>query len=158
MSSFWHVLFSSKMGRIVLDLTRLARYGLPRRHVTFAMSERKPAYPAHTQDTHEDEDEGPFAQPDKSVVSAGGDDQPLVQPASRREPAGGLPGGGIGEQLERNSPQLQLAPEACQSLVSDSGCVPRALEAILVACEAWLQHLGPHFAGAHTSPRFHHVL
>ena len=75
------------MGRIVLDLTRLARYGLPRRHVIFAMSERKPAYPAHTQDTHEDEDEGPFAQPDKSVVSDGGDDQPLVQPASRREPA-----------------------------------------------------------------------
>ena len=39
--------------------------------MTFAMSERRPAYPARTHDMHEDEDE---------------DDQPLVQPASRKEP------------------------------------------------------------------------
>ena len=71
----------STVGRIVLDLTNLAYQpttksreepGHPRRHVTFAMSERKPAYPAHAPDMHEDDDEG---------------DKPLVQPASRKEPA-----------------------------------------------------------------------
>ena len=36
------------------------------------MSERRPAYPAHAPDMDEDEDE---------------DDQPLVRPASRKEPA-----------------------------------------------------------------------
>ena len=67
------------MGHIVLDLTSLAyqpttksreRSGYPRRHVTFAMSERKPAYPAHAQDMHDDEEE---------------DEKPLVRPASRKE-------------------------------------------------------------------------
>ena len=43
---------------------------LPRRHVTFAMSERKPAHASHAPGMHEDEDE---------------DEQPLVQPASRKE-------------------------------------------------------------------------
>ena len=56
----------STMGHIVLDLTNLTyqpttksreRPGHPRRHVTFAMSERKPAHPAHAPDMHEDEDE-----------------------------------------------------------------------------------------------------
>ena len=65
----------------MLDLTNLThqpktrsreRLGHPERHVTFAMSERKPAYPGHAPDMHEDEDE---------------DDKPLVQPASRKEPA-----------------------------------------------------------------------
>ena len=83
------------MGHIVLDLTSLAyqpttksreRSGHPWRHVTFARSERKPAYPAHTQDMHDDEDDGPLAQLDHMVVSGDGDDQPLVQPASRKEP------------------------------------------------------------------------
>ena len=55
----------SIMGHIVLDLTSLTyqqkiktsdRLGNPRRHVTFAISERKPAYPAHTQTISEDED------------------------------------------------------------------------------------------------------
>ena len=46
--------------------------GHPKRHVTFAMSQRKPAYPAHAPDMHEDEDE---------------DDKPFVRPASRKEPA-----------------------------------------------------------------------
>ena len=67
------------MGHIVLDLTNLAyqpmtksreQSGHPRRHVTFNMSERKTAYPTHTEDTHEDEN-----------------DQHLVQPTSRIEPA-----------------------------------------------------------------------
>ena len=44
--------------------------GLPKKHVTFAMSERRPAYQAHAPDMHEDEDE---------------DDKPLVRPASRKE-------------------------------------------------------------------------
>ena len=86
----------STLGLVVLDLTSLAyqpttksreRSGHPRRHVTFAMSERKPAYQAHALDTHEDEDERPPAQRDHTVVSDDGDDQPLVQPAPRKEPA-----------------------------------------------------------------------
>ena len=56
--------------------------------------------------------------------------------------------GALEESPEKNSPRLQPAPEACQSLSSDSGCVPKAPEAILDAYEAWLQHLGPHFYGA----------
>ena len=61
----------------MLDLSNLAyqpksreQPGHPKRHVTFAMSERKPAYPAHLPDVHEDEYE---------------DDKPLVRPASRKE-------------------------------------------------------------------------
>ena len=85
----------STMGHIVLDLTSLAhqpttksreRSGHPRRHVTFAMSERKPAYPAHAQDMHGDEDDRPLAQRDHIVVSDDGDDQPLEQPAPRKVP------------------------------------------------------------------------
>ena len=69
------------MGHILLDLTNLAyqlttksreQLGHPKRYVTFAMSERRPANPAHAPDTDEDEDE---------------DDKPLVRPASRKEPA-----------------------------------------------------------------------
>ena len=48
------------------------------------MSERKPAYPTHTQDMHGDEDDGPLAQPDHMVVSDDEDDQPLARPASRK--------------------------------------------------------------------------
>ena len=49
----------STMGHVVSDLTSLTyqpttkssnRSGYPKRHVTFAMSERKPAYPAHVPD------------------------------------------------------------------------------------------------------------
>ena len=70
----------STIGHIVLDLTNLAYHpttksreqsGHPLRHVTFAMSERRPAYPAHAPDMDEDKDE---------------DDKPLVRPASRKEP------------------------------------------------------------------------
>ena len=49
------------------------------------MSERKPAYPAHAPDMHEDEDERLLAQRDHTVVSDDGDDQPLVQPEPRKE-------------------------------------------------------------------------
>ena len=76
------------MGHIVLDLTSLAYQPVhPKRHVTFAMSKRKPAYPAHAQDKHEDDDERLLAQRDHTVVSDDGDDQLLVQPAPRKEPA-----------------------------------------------------------------------
>ena len=70
------------MGYIVLDMTNLAyqpttmsreQPGHPKRHVTFAMSARRPAYPTHAPDTHEDEDED--------------DTSSLVRPASRKEPA-----------------------------------------------------------------------
>ena len=63
------------MGHIVLDLTSLAyqpttksreQPGHPKRHVTFAMAERKPAYPAHAPDMHEDEDKD-----DKPLVTLG---------------------------------------------------------------------------------------
>ena len=63
----------------MLDLTSLAyqptsksrmQPGYPKRHVTFAMSERRPAYPAHAPDMDEDEGE---------------DDKPLVRAASRKE-------------------------------------------------------------------------
>ena len=67
------------MGHIVLDLTSLTcqpttksshRSGHPKKHVIVAMSERKPAYPAHTLDMHEDENE---------------DDKPLARPTTRKE-------------------------------------------------------------------------
>ena len=70
----------STMGHTVLDLTSLTyqlttkssdRSGHPKRHVIFAMSERKPAYPPHALDMHEDEDE---------------DDKPLVRPTTMKEP------------------------------------------------------------------------
>ena len=56
----------STLGHIVLDLMSLAyqpttksreQPGYPKRHVTFAMSERRPAYPSHAPDMDEDEDE-----------------------------------------------------------------------------------------------------
>ena len=87
------------MGHIVLDLTSLAyqpttksreRSGHPRRHVTFAMSERKTSISSsYTYDMHEDEDDGPFAQRDHIVVSDDEDDQPLVRPASKKSTCGG---------------------------------------------------------------------
>ena len=69
----------STMGHIVLDLTNLAsrpttksceQLGHLKKHVTFAMSERRPAYPAHALDMDEDEDE---------------DDKTRVWPASRKD-------------------------------------------------------------------------
>ena len=66
----------STVGHIVLDLTSLAyqpksreRSARPKKHVTFALSKQKSAYPAHARELDEDED-----------------DKPLVQLASREEP------------------------------------------------------------------------
>ena len=82
------------MGHIVLDLTSLMyqpptkssdRLGNPKRHETFTISERKPAFPAHTQPISEDEDDGPLVQPHHAVVFD--DDQPFVRPATRRVPS-----------------------------------------------------------------------
>ena len=82
------------MGHIVLDLTSLAYQpmtksrewsGHPRRHVTFAVTEQNLAYPAHTRDLQEDEDNGSLVHPDHTVVSGDEDGQPLVRPASRKE-------------------------------------------------------------------------
>ena len=62
MSSFWSPTGHSTMGHIVLDLTNLAyqpttksreQPGHPKRHVTFAVSERRPSNPAHAPDMHE---------------------------------------------------------------------------------------------------------
>ena len=68
------------MGHVVLDLTSLTyqsttkssnRSGHPKKQLIFAMSQRKPAYPAHAPDMHENEDE---------------DDKPLVRTTTRKEP------------------------------------------------------------------------
>ena len=47
------------------------RSGYPKKHLIFAMPERKPPYPAHALDMHEDEDE---------------DDKPLVRATTTKEP------------------------------------------------------------------------
>ena len=68
------------MGHVVLDLTNLAyqpttktceQSGHPKRHVTFAMSRRRQAYPAHAPDMHDDDE----------------NDKALVRPTSRKESA-----------------------------------------------------------------------
>ena len=76
---------------IVLDLTRLAyqpqsceRSTHPKRHVS-ALSEQKSAYLAHTRELDEDGDDKRLVRPDRPTVSADEDDQPLVQPAWRKE-------------------------------------------------------------------------
>ena len=81
----------STLGLFVLDLTSLAyqpksceRSTHPKRHVS-ALSEQKSAYPAHTRELDEDEDDKPLVRPDRPTVSEDEDDQPLVQNASRKE-------------------------------------------------------------------------
>ena len=96
MSSFWLVLFPSRnstTGHFVLDLTGLAfqpklcvRFTHPKRHVTLALSEQKLAYPAHTRELDEDEDDQPLVRSDRNADSEDEDDQPLMQPTSRKEP------------------------------------------------------------------------
>ena len=61
----WRVLRISQRHKLI------NRSGYPKKHVIFAMSERKPAYPAHALDMREDEDE---------------DDKPHVRPTTRQEP------------------------------------------------------------------------
>ena len=57
---------------------------LTRRNI--ALSEQKSAYPAHTRELDEDEDDEPLVCPDRTTLSEDEDDQPLVQPGSRKEP------------------------------------------------------------------------
>ena len=53
---------------------------------TFALSDRKSAYPAHIRELDEDEDDKPFVRSDGYADSEDEDDIPLVQPTSRKEP------------------------------------------------------------------------
>ena len=81
----------STMGHLVLDWTSLAyqpksreRSARPTKHVTFALSQRKSAYPARAQELDDDEDDKPLVRPDRTAVSEeeDEDDKPLVQPTS----------------------------------------------------------------------------
>ena len=93
MSIFGLVLFSSStLGNIVLDSTCPAyqpksreRSARPTNHVTFALSQRKSAYPAHLQELDDDEDDKPSVLSDRTAVSEeeDEDDKPLVQLTSR---------------------------------------------------------------------------
>ena len=83
---------SSTMGHIVLDLTSLAyqlksreRSARPTKHVTFALSQQKFAYPADLQELGDDEDDKPLILSGDTNVSENEDDKPVVQPASRSE-------------------------------------------------------------------------
>ena len=95
MSVFWLILLSSWIlyyGHIVLDLTSLAyqpksreRSAHLKRHVTFALSEQKSAYPAHARELDEDDDDKPLVCPDNVTASEDEDDEPLVRPSSKTE-------------------------------------------------------------------------
>ena len=78
----------------MLDLTGLAyqpksreRSARPTKHVTFALSQRKSAYPARAQELDDDENDKPLVRPDRTTVSEeeDEDDKPLVQPASKEK-------------------------------------------------------------------------
>ena len=62
------------------------RFTRPKRHVTFCFVGAKLPYPAHTRDLDEDEDVQPLVRSDRNADSEGEDDNPLVQPTSRKEP------------------------------------------------------------------------
>ena len=62
-----------------------ARSARPKKHVTFALSKQKSAYPARTREPDEDENDKLLVCPDRTAVSEDEDDKPLVQPASREE-------------------------------------------------------------------------
>ena len=68
-----------------LDLTSLAYQPKlselsthPKKHVTFAPSEQRSAYPAHTRELDEDEDDQPLVRSDRTGDSENEDDKPLV--------------------------------------------------------------------------------
>ena len=76
-----------------MDLTSLAyqpksreRSAHLKRHVTFALSEQKSAYPAHARELDEDDDDKPLVCPEPITVSEDEDDERLVRPSSRKEP------------------------------------------------------------------------
>ena len=80
------------MGQNVFDLTSRAyhpksreRFDRSKKHVTFPISEQKLAYPIHTRELYENEDDKPLVRPDRTVVSEEEDDKPLVHPASREK-------------------------------------------------------------------------
>ena len=84
----------STMGHIPLDLTTLAYQPKSRepssrlaKYVTFALSQRKSAYPARVQKLDDDEDDKPLVRSDCTTVSheEDEDDKPLVQPPSARK-------------------------------------------------------------------------
>ena len=65
----------STMGHIVLELTSLAYQPKPRersphsrRHVTFALTDKKSVYPAHSPELDEDDDDEPLVRPDRASV------------------------------------------------------------------------------------------
>ena len=75
-----------------MDLTSLAyqpkprgRSPHPRRHVTFAASEQKSAYPAYTRELDKDDDDKPLVRPERVIVPEDEDYNPLVQSPSRTE-------------------------------------------------------------------------
>ena len=98
MSSFWLVLFSSRVfhnGTYILCWTSTSlayqpksreRSARPAKRVTFALSEQNSANQARTRELDEDEDDQPLVRPDRTAVSEDEDDKPLVQLASREEP------------------------------------------------------------------------
>ena len=80
------------MGLNVLDLTSRAyhpksreRSDRSKKHVTFPLSGEKLAYPTHTRELDEDEDDKLLVRPDCTVVAEEEDDKPLVPPASREK-------------------------------------------------------------------------
>ena len=65
----------STMGHIVLELTSLAYQPQPRersphsrRHVTFALTDKKSVYPAYSPELDEDDDDEPLVRPDRASV------------------------------------------------------------------------------------------
>ena len=93
------------MGYVVLDLYSLAyqpksreRSARPTKHVTFALTQQKLAYPAHSQEVDDDEDDEPLVRSDHTTVSEHEEDMPLVQPASRPE------------TVKRESPSIRRVP------------------------------------------------
>ena len=54
---------------------------LTRRDMYLLCHNKKSAYPAHTRELDEDEDDRPLVRPDRPTVSADEYDKPLVQPA-----------------------------------------------------------------------------
>ena len=82
----------STTGHVELDLTILAnqpksreRSARPTKHVTFAISQQKSAYPARTEELDVDEGDKPLVRSGHTTVSEDDDDKPLVQPVSRSE-------------------------------------------------------------------------
>ena len=82
----------SLMWHIVLDLTCFAyqpksreRSDRPTKHVIVALMPQKSAYPAHSQELDDDEDDKTLVRSDRTTVSEHEDDKPLVHPASRSE-------------------------------------------------------------------------